>query len=277
MRGTGGVDKSLEGRLIEDHWISRERCAIAREEAERTGHSLWFSLVKLRYLSEEEIIRFFACESGIPFVRIADYAVATEILEILDRDFCIQHVLFPLFTTNNTLFVASNNPFDAAVADAVARMSRMNVEFLFSDSGAIRAAQESYWHREEALFLAEDSILNSRKKLYGFSLYRKSERLPLMLPVIISIRSGSVMFSAISCLKAVTTDITRDGRAVGIDSAFYLPPQLPIYIEFVFNDGTMRAEAEVVYCRMRKEKRYVSGVELRGLTSADKAQLIQAL
>ena len=273
---SGRNEKELEGRLVEGHWLSGQLLDAALEESERTGHSVWFCLVKLRYLTQEELMKFFACESGVPYVRVQDYTLKAELMDLLDHEFCIQNMLLPLFRVGDRLFVACTNPFDASLVDAVSRMSGMNVEFLISAPEAIRAAQDSWWSLEERMFRAEEFITRSRRRLYGVSLCRKAERRALKISLRLAVKGEEVTFSSPS-LEGITTDISGDGSAAGIEGDQYLPPGLTVMVGFKTPGGTVEAEAEVVNCRMERNGRYLSGIMLKGLSEEQKKKIITTL
>ncbi|MGE5307488.1 MAG: PilZ domain-containing protein [Deltaproteobacteria bacterium] len=271
-RGKNG----LEQRLVEGKWLSGPLLETALEEAERSGHSVWFCLIKLRFLTQEELMKFFACESGVPFVRVQDYAQNAELMDLLDHEFCVQNILLPLFRVGKTLFVACSNPFDAGIADAVSRMSGMNAELLIASPDAIRAVQDSWWNLDEKMFRAEEFITRSHKRLYGVSLCRKAERIALKIPLHLTVKGEEVAFNS-PALEGASTDISGDVSAAGIESSHYLPPGLVVQVGFKTPGGTVEAEAEVVNCRMERNGRYLSGIVLKGLSEEQKKKILMTL
>jgi hypothetical protein len=267
----------LEERLVEGRWLGEELLSSAKEESLRIGESLWMTLVRLHYLSQEDIMLFFSCESGIPYVRVADYTVRPEILDILDHSFCVQHLLFPLFRVGGTLYVASTNPFDASIVDAVAHMSGMNAEFLLATAESIRTAQDSYWYLEEGMFAAEEFVAGPERRLHGVSLCRKSERLPFKVPVTLSPKGDDLGLNIAGTVEGVTRDITKDAQALGIESPVYLPPGLPIYIAFKLPERTLSCEADVVNCRVEKGRKYLAGIALTAISPGDKDEMAKLI
>lgn len=266
--------KTLEARLVEGRWLSADRLDAARQDSLQSGHSVWYSLVKLRYLSQEDLMIFLACESGIPYVRIEDYAVQEEVLSLLAPEFCVANSLFPLFKVKETLFVASSNPFDAAAADAVSRMSGMGAEFLISTVSSIRSAQEAYWNLEERMFEAH-RFAGRRLALQGVGYRRKSERLCVRLPVVITVEEASFVLSGLCCVNGTTTDISQDAAAAGVETGVYLAPGLPLSIEFKTEKAPVIAKAQVCNCRMEKGCRYLAGIALNFIKPGDRERLLE--
>lgn len=265
----------LEMRLLEGRWVSEARLEEARQESRQSGHSLWYSLVELRYMSQEEVMMFLACESGVPYVRISDYVVQEELLSLLGQRFCVDNILFPLFRIGGTLFIASSNPFDAAVADAAGRMSGLNCEFLMASVSSIRDIQESYWDLNERMFDAQKFMGKPHRQLRGVGFYRHSERVPVKLPVSVLIDDASFVLSRPSCCIATTTDISKDGNAAGIETSMFLPPKLLLRMEIDLPGGMVNVGAQILNCRMEKGGRYLAGTALSFGSPADKAKLMK--
>ena len=113
----------LVRRIIERGLVTQEQGHAAALEAARTNRTVWFSLVKLDYLSEESIVRFFAQEARIPYVHLPDYRIKQGVLKTLDEHFCRQNTVIPLCMVQETLFVACNNPFNLALLDSIGKLS----------------------------------------------------------------------------------------------------------------------------------------------------------
>jgi hypothetical protein len=50
----------IEARLIQGGWVTQEQLKTAQLEAGRANKNIWSSLVKLGYLSEEDVFIFFS-------------------------------------------------------------------------------------------------------------------------------------------------------------------------------------------------------------------------
>lgn len=269
-------DTTLEEKLVDGKVIGESLLASAREESLRTGHSVWYCLVQLRYLTQEQLMMFFARESGVAYVRISDYAVQEEALTALEPAFCVSNALFPLFKVAGTLYIAASNPRDASLADACGRMSGMNVELLMASAASIHAAQDAYWNLDERMLEAHVLVADSPNRLRGVSFYRKAERIPARIPVSVIIAQDTFVLSGQCRFDAVTTDFSRDGSSVGLETMLYLPPQLALRVEFKVQKETVGCGAKVVNCRMEQGARYLMGLELVFQSEADKAKIVDS-
>lgn len=264
----------LENRLVEGEWVSAAQLERAREEAAAASNSLWFSLMKLGYLTEEEIMKFFSCESGIPYVNVSDYRYDAHLLRLMGADFCVQNLVFPLFSVGRRLYVACSNPFNSSVLDSLARMSGMDVEPLIASADSILRAQDSYWRFDERIFEATKYLTGKKKRLLGVSLSRSSERIPLNVPVSIWPQGPSFRLSVPGSISASTRDITADGNAICCVAGVFLPPQLACGLLFNISTGDFKIDGTVANCRIEKSGEYYIGIQFNNINAQEKKVLL---
>jgi hypothetical protein len=271
--------ENFESRLVEDNWITLEQLMLARQESEKIEKSLWIALVKLGYLSGEDITLFFAQESGISYVKISDYRINQDLLVLLDEDFCIQNCVFPLFKVGNRLFVACSNPLNTALIDSLAKMSGCAIEPLISSTYDILEALDLYWRLEEKIFEAGKFIV-SKNPLEGLSLWRQAKRLPLRVPV--TIRSEYEPIVRSDAIEGITRDISDNGTSVGAEIPLFLPQGLKVSLDFNLEetdqDSTARifkAKGAIVHSHMEKGGCYFLGIKLTQIQDAERSQLLK--
>lgn len=270
----------LETRLVEDKWITNEQFYLTRQESYRTGKSIWAILIKLGYLAEEDIILFFSQESNIPYVRISDYKIKQEILDLIDENFCIQNLVIPLFKVQKVLFVACSNPLDTSLTDTLAKMTGCVVEPLMATAHSILGALDLYWRMEDKIFEAGKFIIK-QNPVQGFSLWREAERLPLRIPVSLKIEDESVVVRSSVVIEGNTHDISKGGTAVGLQLFLFLPKGLKVSLKF--NPGRnssvatkiLEAKGEVVHCHIEKEMHYFLGIKFIDIQDEVRSALLK--
>ena len=270
--------ENLESKLAEDGWITPEQLMLARQESDKINRSVWVSLIKLGYMSEENITLFFARESNIPYVKISDYKINQDTLVLLDKDFCIQNCVIPLFKVQNTLFVACSNPLNAALMDSLARMSNSNIEPLISNAHAISGALDLYWGLENKIFEVEQFIVK-QNPLEGLGLWRQAKRLSLRIPVTIKPECEPITMS--DSIEGSTRDISDNGTSVGVEVFLFLPRGLKIALDFKsvpeINSAARvsQAKGEIIHSRMEKGGYYFLGIKLTEIQDAGRTQLLR--
>ena len=265
----------LEDKLIQTGWLTPQQLMSAKQEADRGKKSFWTALIKLNLLSPDDLCVFFAQESGIPYVRIADYKINQDILELINDDFCRQNLIFPLFKINSTLFVACANPLDTALIDSLARLYGLEIEPLASPADAILKALDFYYGPEDKIFEFEKFIAK-QPPLAGLPFWRESERLPLNIPVNIDIRDTSLVSPCSLSIHSHSRDISKNGTALGLEILLFLPRGLNICLEFLPPDSpAIKTEGEIVYCRMEKCQQYFIGIRFTKITKNDQEHLFK--
>lgn len=257
--------EGLEEKLIQQKWVTPEQLALAAQESKRLGKNIWVALSGLGILSEEDIAVFFAEESGIPYVRISDYQISEEVIRSVNEDFCRENLILPLFKIKSVLFVACANPLDTVTADTLAAKTGYDIETLIAYSRSIIQAQDRYYGLQDKFFQAQDFIIN-RKPTRSLPLYRRSKRIPLSLPVWITVEDKELTLSYSSPVEGITKDISSGGTAIGLHVFLYLPKGTMLNVEFrtqmqLPQAPVIKAKAQIVYCRMEKGLRYFLGVK----------------
>jgi hypothetical protein len=256
--------EDLENKLVEYGLVTNEQFYHARQESYRTGKSIWAILVKLGYLAEEDIILFFAKESDIPYIKISDYKIKQETLDLIDENFCIQNLVIPLFKVQNVLFVACSNPLNASLMEALAKMTGCIIEPLLATAHSILGALDLYWRMEDKIFEVGKFIIK-QSPVQGFSLWREAERMPFKTPVSIKIVDESVVVRSTVAIEGNTNDISKNGAAVGLQIPLFLPQGLKISLNFNPTKNStipaLEAKGEIVQCHMEKEVHYFLGVK----------------
>lgn len=271
----------LETRLVQDNWVTLEQLTLAQQEAARCGKSLWATLVKLGYLTEEDIVIFFAQETGIAYVRISNYKISREILGLVDEAFCRQNLIIPLFKVKNTLFVACSNPLDTALIDTLAKMTGCDAEPLITAGRSIIAALDYYCGIEDKIFALEKLVIK-QAPLHGVTFWRESERVPLNIPVALKIEDEAVSLQYSSSIEGHTRNISAGGTAVGLYIFLFLPAGIKLSLEFKpsllmseSHGEVIKVKGEVVYCHMEEGKRYFLGIKFTDVEDEVRHKLIK--
>lgn len=273
--------EELETKLLLGRWVSPEQFKIAKEDAVKTGKSLWSSLVKLGHLSEKTISIFFAQESSIPYIAISDYKIKKEITSLLDENFCRENLVFPLFVIKGVLFIACSNPLDTILIDSITTTTGLMVEPLITPSSAIIHAQDEYYGPQDKVFAIEQFLVK-QNPLQGLSFRRESERLDLVVPVEIKNIDKCVDVQCISTIQGYTRNISASGTALSVEVSLFLPKGVKIILELklkqtLFEQGEIiRAQGEIIHCKMGERQKYFLGIKFTEITQNNLDKLLKS-
>lgn len=271
--------ENIEEKLLEEKWLVPWQLDQAKIDANNSGKSLWVSLVKLGFLSEENIILFLAQESGVPYVKVGNYAINQAVLHLVEENFSLQNKVIPLFKIKDTLFVACCNPLDTGLLDSLAKMTGCIIEPLLAEAHAILGALDMYWRLEENNFELAKFIVK-RNAVQGFSQWRVSPRVALKLPFELKVLDETVTLLNRQPITGSTFDISSDILALGIQSPVFLPAGLLVLISLKTNyedvpGGLIELRAEIVRSTMIKPGQYFLGLKLMNVSEAVKKELLR--
>jgi type IV pilus assembly protein PilB len=142
MAGFGG---SLGSMLIEAGLVSAEQLAHAREEHEATGEDLSDSLVRLGYISEENLYTFLARQVGMDFVRELKGCIEQEALSQLPGELALRYRVLPLRKENGALVIAMADPLNLMAVDDLRLFTGLEIKPVVASPREIDEAIEHYY------------------------------------------------------------------------------------------------------------------------------------
>ena len=127
--------------------------------ADREGDpGLVASVVRLGYAEEEDFLRRAAAALGIEYADVSEREIPPEVAEKLPLRAAEQYVVLPVAWQEGLLTVATSEPFDAALADALRIAAGCDVAFAACPrEKIIRASQKVYGLAADALSKMEQS------------------------------------------------------------------------------------------------------------------------
>ncbi|MCM8800664.1 MAG: PilZ domain-containing protein [Candidatus Omnitrophica bacterium] len=267
-------------KLIQDNWIDTQQFNLASQESERTGKSIWASLIKLGFLSSEDVAIFFAQETGIPYVRVSDYSISSEVLNLVEEGFCRENLFIPLFKVKEKLYIAMINPLDTALVDRITKITGLDIEPLISNIESINSALDTYYGLSEEAFAIEKFVFK-QQPLRKIGYWREQERLPLKIPVYLQLDDKEIKLHYSSPIEGTTCNISHGGTAVGLNIFLFIPKGVKVNLEFKpkhdLNSSSplnIKAKGEIIYCRMEKEQRYFLGIKFIQIDDESRNKLI---
>lgn len=104
--------KRLGDMLMEGGLITRGQLEEGLAEKDRQKCFLGQALVRLGYLSQDELISFLVKQCKIPHINLIDYSIDPRIVRLLPNELCLKHKLLAIDNLGTILTVAMVNPLD---------------------------------------------------------------------------------------------------------------------------------------------------------------------
>jgi len=115
-------------QLVHEQLISRDQLQKALDDARANGNRIGFSLVKLGFLGESDLVRALARQHRVPAVDLERVRLDPRILKLIPSEFAVKHQVLPLRRVGRTLTVAMSNPTDLGVIDDLKFLTRLDIE-----------------------------------------------------------------------------------------------------------------------------------------------------
>lgn len=138
MKNVKGANRKLGELLTREELITREQLEEALKEKELTGQFLGEILVRLSYISEDELIGFLVRQCRIPHLKLANFQVSDEIAGLIPPDICEEHKLLPIDRLGNLLTVAMVNPIDVEALEKIKKNVDLRIKPILCSWGDFR-------------------------------------------------------------------------------------------------------------------------------------------
>ena len=125
-------------QLIHEGLVTREQLSRALDDARSNGTRVGFSLVKLGFMGEQDLVRALARQHRIPAVDLERVKLDPKILKLLPSEIALKHQVLPLRRVGRTLTVAMANPTDLGVLDDLKFVTRLDIEPVIAGDFSLR-------------------------------------------------------------------------------------------------------------------------------------------
>ncbi|MCP3903714.1 MAG: Flp pilus assembly complex ATPase component [Planctomycetes bacterium] len=124
--------------LVERGLISDEQLARAIAEQNRTGERLDHLLVRLGFVTSEQVLEAIGQQFAMPIVDLGAVDVDAEVLRLLPAKLVFKQRCVPLEKRNGTLRVATCDPFELTAFDELRLLTGLGIELVLADEQDLR-------------------------------------------------------------------------------------------------------------------------------------------
>ncbi|MCM8765925.1 MAG: type II secretion system ATPase GspE [Candidatus Omnitrophica bacterium] len=131
--------------LLEAGVITPEQLDAGLKEHKKTKEFLGLTLVKMGFVKEEELLPVLSKQLGIPYVRIKELKIDSEIINRVPAKFASHYKLMPLRMENGTLVIAVTDPLDIHTIDDIKLLLGYDVKPVLAGEKDILEAIKKYY------------------------------------------------------------------------------------------------------------------------------------
>ncbi len=137
--------RSLGDSLVEEGILTPEQLKKAKAEEKRSGLRLRKVLVKLGFMSEEDLVFFLSNKLGLPRIELSGYLVDSKTIELIPENLARKHELVPLFKIGNRITCAMVDPWNVFALDEVRMKTGMIVEPAVATETEVKKALDEHY------------------------------------------------------------------------------------------------------------------------------------
>lgn len=154
--------KRLGDLLVEAGLIDPFQLRAALAEQQKWGGRLGNHLVRLKFITEDKLIKFLSHQLKIQYVDIAKIKIPSSAIELIPEEIATKHNIIPLGIKveggKKTLFIATSDPTNLEAIDEIQFLTGYTVRPIIAADSAISKAIKDYYNPMPQEPLEEKSI-----------------------------------------------------------------------------------------------------------------------
>jgi type IV pilus assembly protein PilB len=131
--------------LLKHSLITKDQLEKALEHQKANGGKLGTNLVKLGFVTEEDITRCLSKQFGVPSVNLSFFEIDSSVLELVPSEVCRKYDLIPVNKAGATLTVAMADPTNIHAINDINFITGFSVEPVVAAESSIKEAIDKYY------------------------------------------------------------------------------------------------------------------------------------
>jgi type IV pilus assembly protein PilB len=133
--------------------ITQDQLKEALRVQKETGGKLGETLIKLGFVSEEDITECLSQQFGVPSINLQHFEIDASVIKLIPGDVARKYNILPVNKTGATITIAMADPTNVFAMDDIKFMTGYNVEPVVASELGIKAAIDSYYGTTSSLEL----------------------------------------------------------------------------------------------------------------------------
>jgi len=142
--------KRIGDYLREAGLVTEEQLQLAQREGQRTGELFGQVLVRLGFVTADDVTMALARQAGIPLADLETDPVDYALLQLVPEEFVRKHQLVPIKREGFTLTAATSNLANLAAVDELQRLTNLFVTVVAAKEGQIRTLIDRVFAKPKA-------------------------------------------------------------------------------------------------------------------------------
>ncbi len=139
--------------LLKANLINQQQLAKALDEQKSIGGRIGEHLIRLGYVTEEDILDCLSQQYGVPSINLRHFEIDESIIRLIPADVARKYQFIPVSKTGATLTVAMGDPTNVFAMDDITFITGYRVEPVVASEEALREAIDKYYGTSHSLEL----------------------------------------------------------------------------------------------------------------------------
>jgi type IV pilus assembly protein PilB len=131
--------------LLKEKRITPAQLQAARNYQKTNGGKLGLNLVKLGFVTDEEITSLLSKQYGVPSINLTQFEIDQSVIKLIPADTANKYQIIPLSRSGATLTIAITDPTNVFAMDDIKFMTGYNVEPVVASETAVTDAIKRYY------------------------------------------------------------------------------------------------------------------------------------
>ncbi len=133
--------------------LTNEQLERALDEQKQSGGRIGEHLIRLGYVTEEDILDCLSQQYGVPSINLQHFEIDDSIIRLIPADVARKYQFIPVSKTGATLTVAMGDPTNVFAMDDITFITGYRVEPVVASEEALREAIDKYYGTTHAIEL----------------------------------------------------------------------------------------------------------------------------
>ncbi|MGI9104151.1 MAG: type IV-A pilus assembly ATPase PilB [Terriglobales bacterium] len=144
------MSQRLGDLLVKEKVITTEQLDQALKVQKESGTRLGSILVKLGYLSDEDVTNFLSRQYGVPAINLAYFEIDPTVVKLIPYETAKRYQILPLSRVGASLTIAMVDPTNVFAMDDIKFMTGFNIEpVVASESSILEGIEKAYGTSQE--------------------------------------------------------------------------------------------------------------------------------
>ncbi|HPB30690.1 MAG TPA: GspE/PulE family protein [Candidatus Sumerlaeota bacterium] len=131
--------------LVSQGKLDTDDLDMVLREHHKTGERLGEILIKMKLVSQEDVLKALSTHLSIPFVKISEIKIPREIIALIPPKLATHYEVIPVESVDGVLRIAVSDPLDIHTLDSLRMALKMEVEPVISSTKEIQEAIKKYY------------------------------------------------------------------------------------------------------------------------------------